>query len=73
MWSNTTKYKEFESYQEGVLLYLGVEEGKSAPVNGILAILGKEGEDYKPLLDVENAKQLHASTFPVNYIHNGAR
>ena len=52
---------EFESYQEGVLLYLGVEEGKGAPVNGILAILGKEGEDYKPLLDVENAKQLHAS------------
>ena len=36
---------EFESYQEGVLLYRGVEEGKAAPVDGILAILGKAGEE----------------------------
>ena len=34
----------------------GVEEGKSAPVDGILAILGKEGEDYKALLDSETAQ-----------------
>src|SRR5436190_24313184 len=47
---------EFESYQEGVLLYIGVEEGKAAPVDGILAILGKAGEDYKPLLYEENKK-----------------
>src|SRR3954462_1105444 len=47
---------EFESYQEGTLLYRGVEEGKSTPVDGILAILGKEGEDYKALLDSESAK-----------------
>jgi pyruvate dehydrogenase E2 component (dihydrolipoamide acetyltransferase) len=39
-----------------VLLYRGVEEGKGAPVNGILAVLGKEGEDYKKLLEEENAK-----------------
>lgn len=47
---------EFESYQEGVLLYRGVEEGKSAPVDGILAILGKAGEDFKTLLDAEHSK-----------------
>src|SRR5947207_13261550 len=47
---------EFESYQDGTLLYRGVEEGKSAPVDGILAILGNEGEDYKPLLEAESAK-----------------
>ena len=52
---------EFESYQEGVLLYRGVEEGKGAPVDGILAILGKEGEDYKSLLESENAKQAKPS------------
>jgi pyruvate dehydrogenase E2 component (dihydrolipoamide acetyltransferase) len=46
---------EFESFQEGVLLYIGVQEGKSAPVDGILAILGKEGEDYKALLEKESA------------------
>src|SRR5436190_21854347 len=44
---------EFESYQEGVLLYRGVEEGQAAPVDGVLAILGKEGEDYSKLLEGE--------------------
>src|SRR5687768_4878814 len=47
---------EFESYQEGVLLYKGVEEGKAAPVDSILAILGKEGEDYKKLLEEEQSR-----------------
>jgi pyruvate dehydrogenase E2 component (dihydrolipoamide acetyltransferase) len=49
---------EFESFQEGVLLYKGVEEGKSAPVNGILAIFGKAGEDYAALLEDEKNKQV---------------
>jgi len=48
---------EFESYQEGTLLYIGVEEGKAAPVDGVLAILGREGEDYKALLEGEGAKK----------------
>jgi pyruvate dehydrogenase E2 component (dihydrolipoamide acetyltransferase) len=61
---------EFESYQEGVLLYIGVEEGKGAPVDGILAILGKAGEDYKPLLESEQDKpatkhEQQKSTAPV--------
>ena len=46
---------EFESFQEGVLLYIGVEKGKAAPVDSILAILGKKGEDIQPLLDQEKA------------------
>ena len=40
---------ELESFQEGVLLYIGVKEGPVA-VNGILAIIGEEGEDYKAAL-----------------------
>lgn len=47
---------EFESYQEGVLLYIGVDEGKAAPVDGVLAILGKEGEDFSKLLEEERKK-----------------
>src|ERR1041385_3385040 len=47
---------EFESYQEGTLLYIGVEEGKAVPVDGILAVLGAPGEDYKPLLEAESKK-----------------
>ena len=53
---------EFESYQEGVLLYIGVPEGKGAPVNAVLAVLGKEGEDYKPLLEAQLKKQQAAPT-----------
>jgi pyruvate dehydrogenase E2 component (dihydrolipoamide acetyltransferase) len=42
---------EFESFQDGVLLHIGVEKGAAAPVDSILAILGKEGEDIKSLLE----------------------
>jgi pyruvate dehydrogenase E2 component (dihydrolipoamide acetyltransferase) len=41
---------EFESFYDGVLLHIGVEKGKAAPVNAILAIIGKEGEDVKAIL-----------------------
>lgn len=46
---------DFESFQDGVLLHIGVEEGKSAPVDAILAILGKEGEDISALLSGASA------------------
>ena len=48
---------EFESYHDGVLLYIGVEQGKAAPVNGILAIVGKAGEDFSKLLEEEKKSQ----------------
>jgi pyruvate dehydrogenase E2 component (dihydrolipoamide acetyltransferase) len=42
---------DFESYQDGTLLYIGVEEGNAVPVDAVIAVLGKEGEDYKALLE----------------------
>src|ERR1043165_376656 len=42
---------EVMPYVDGTLLYLGVEQGKAAKVNDIIAIVGKEGEDYKSLLE----------------------
>ncbi len=45
---------EFESFYDGVLLHIGVEKGKTAPVNAILAIIGEAGEDISALL--ANAK-----------------
>jgi len=49
---------ELESYNEGVLLYIGVNAGEAAEVDGILAVIGKEGEDYSVALsgagDAEN-------------------
>ena len=41
---------EFESFYDGVLLYIGVEKGKAAPVNAILAIIGEKGEDISALI-----------------------
>ncbi len=45
---------ELESYNEGTLLYIGVDKGKAVPVEGILAIVGKKGEDYKHILEEES-------------------
>src|SRR5690606_13283385 len=41
---------EFESFSEGVLLHIGIEEGEGAPVDTLLAIIGEEGEDISGLL-----------------------
>ena len=47
---------EFESYQAGTLLYIGIEEGKGAPVDSVLAVLGKPGEDFADLLKQDQPK-----------------
>lgn len=52
---------DFEAFQEGTLLYIGVEEGNTAPVESILAILGEKGEDIQPLLDNAGGKNKPAS------------
>ncbi|MBX3254162.1 MAG: pyruvate dehydrogenase complex dihydrolipoamide acetyltransferase [Chitinophagaceae bacterium] len=41
---------ELESYNEGTILYIGVEKGKSVKVEEVIAVIGKEGEDYKAAL-----------------------
>ena len=41
---------EVVGYEAGTLLYIGPKEGEAAPVNGIIAIVGKEGIDITPLL-----------------------
>ncbi|MFT6717553.1 MAG: pyruvate dehydrogenase E2 component (dihydrolipoamide acetyltransferase), partial [Saprospiraceae bacterium] len=47
---------EFESFQEGVLLHIGVEAGATAPVDSVLAILGEKGEDISKVLEEEKKK-----------------
>ena len=55
---------EFESFHEGTLLYIGVEEGKSAPVDDVLAIIGDKNTDVEKALksigeeDVVNEKEI---------------
>ncbi|MBT8320442.1 MAG: 2-oxo acid dehydrogenase subunit E2 [Eudoraea sp.] len=53
---------EFESFHEGVLLHIGIQEGDGAPVDSLLAIIGDEGEDISALLNggasTEEAEQV---------------
>lgn len=42
---------EFESFNAGVLLHIGIKEGQSAPVDSLLAIIGHAGEDISGLLN----------------------
>ena len=42
---------EFESFHEGTLLYIGIQEGETSPVDVLLAIIGEEGEDISAIIN----------------------
>jgi len=46
---------DYESFNNGVVLYLGAKEGQPVAINGVLAVIGKQGEDYAPLLAEEKS------------------
>jgi pyruvate dehydrogenase E2 component (dihydrolipoamide acetyltransferase) len=48
---------DMESYWDGTLLFIGVEEGASVPVDAVMAVIGKEGEDYKAALAAESGAE----------------
>ncbi|MEJ2005078.1 MAG: biotin/lipoyl-binding protein, partial [Cyclobacteriaceae bacterium] len=52
---------ELEAYEDGTLLYIGVEEGDSVPVDGVIAIIGEEGADYEKLLQAQKQKEAASS------------
>ncbi|MFC0183778.1 pyruvate dehydrogenase E2 component (dihydrolipoamide acetyltransferase) [Pseudarcicella hirudinis] len=41
---------ELENYEDGVILYIGIEKGQAVPVDGVIAVIGAAGEDYKSAL-----------------------
>jgi len=41
---------ELESYEDGILLHIGVKEQEAVPVDGVIAVIGKKGEDFQALL-----------------------
>lgn len=55
---------EFESFNSGTLLHIGIQEGESAPVDSLLAIIGSEGEDISPLLNAHKPSGSDASETP---------
>jgi len=54
---------EFESFNSGTLLHIGINEGETAPVDALLAIIGTAGEDIAPLLNA--SKQAATTAAPV--------
>ena len=46
---------EVTPYVDGTLLYIAADKGQGVPVNGIMAIIGKPGEDFQSILDGEKA------------------
>ncbi|MEO1484817.1 MAG: 2-oxo acid dehydrogenase subunit E2 [Bacteroidota bacterium] len=55
---------EFESFHEGTLLHIGIQEGEGAPVDSLLAIIGDEGEDIASLLNGSASEAAPAEAAP---------
>ncbi len=61
---------EQDSYYSGTLLYIGVQEGESVPIDAVMAVIGEEGEDFKAQLEAalaetpENAAKDEAPAAP---------
>ena len=53
---------EFESFHEGTLLHIGVQEGETTKVDELLAIIGEEGEDISDLLDGKSSAKEEAQS-----------
>ena len=56
---------EFESFNSGTLLHIGINEGESAPVDSLLAIIGNEGEDISALLSGNTVAENEAAPVKV--------
>ncbi|WP_297693755.1 pyruvate dehydrogenase complex dihydrolipoamide acetyltransferase [uncultured Eudoraea sp.] len=48
---------EFESFYSGKLLYIGIQEGESAPVDEVLAVIGPEGTNIEAVLQAKPASK----------------
>jgi len=53
---------EFESFNEGTLLHIGIQEGETAKVDTLLAIIGEEGEDITALLSNSNKENTNSKS-----------
>ncbi|MEL7269248.1 MAG: 2-oxo acid dehydrogenase subunit E2 [Bacteroidota bacterium] len=56
---------EFESFHEGTLLHIGIQEGEGAPVDSLLAIIGEDGEDIASLLNGSASEAALAEAAPM--------
>jgi pyruvate dehydrogenase E2 component (dihydrolipoamide acetyltransferase) len=52
---------ELESYEDGILLHIGVQEGDSVAIDGVIAVIGEKGADFEKLLKAHQSKASGAS------------
>jgi len=64
---------EFESFQEGVLLYIGVQENETVAVDSMLAILGDKNEDITSLINTEKNLESNKVDFKQKNTLDGGR
>jgi pyruvate dehydrogenase E2 component (dihydrolipoamide acetyltransferase) len=55
---------ELESYDDGILLHIGIKSGESVPVNDVIAIIGEKGENIKEILKEEETKEEETIKIP---------
>ena len=56
---------ELESYDDGFLLHVGVKDGESVPVDGVIAIIGEKGENIDDILkEVSNEQNNNGAVDP---------
>src|SRR5690554_3458603 len=53
---------ELESYEDGILLHIGVNEGDSVEIDGVIAVIGEKGADYQTLLKAHKSNSSGATT-----------
>lgn len=70
---------EFESFNEGTLLYIGINEGESALVDSVLAVIGKKDTDISELIKAiksgaysKNEKEQDVAESPSTVVENSA-
>lgn len=52
---------ELESYQDGFLLHIGAKEKDVVPVDGVLAVIGEKGEEFKHLLNEDAGSEVQST------------
>ena len=57
---------ELESYEEGIILYIGAKDGQSVPVDDVLAVVGEEGEPYDHLIEKNDKQPVDSSQLPAS-------
>ncbi len=49
---------EIEAYDDGTLLFIGVQDGQAAPINSVIAVIGEPGADYEALIKANSGGAL---------------